>query len=234
MMKRLLPCIFSLLSFAGWAQTDTVQVVDESAVKAKVFSPAIRWDYGKSLTTLAGIEDKIEGSLFLLILNQYFVQADFGQGAVSPENALQNGEYTSEGQYFRVGGGYNIQIGLRSKLALGAQYAKAQFDDYGEAFYTSRSDIQDDFSLPFRRDNLTARWLELLIVSETMTRLNRKDTESKINNLFALGFEIRLKWMSAYDRISPLDVYAVPGFGRTVSQPAAAVNFFIKFYPFGS
>ena len=95
-----------------------------------------------------------------------------------------------------------------------------------------RSGSQDDYSEQFERKNLEARWVEMVLTSESKVRLKKSDPEARINQLFSLGFHLRLRVMSSYDRFSPIDVYSVPGYGRTVNNPNLALNLFLKFTPF--
>jgi|GEM_PF-618473 len=214
------------------AEMDT-DVADSVIEESKRFiSPSFTFDYGKAVGTMAGLENKFETTLTFLFLDQYYLIGEYGTATLSPANAFENGHYTSDGSYFRVGGGYLKNLNQKSKLGFGVRYSKSSFSDKGDILVKSASGIQDDYSKSFDRKNLTARWVELVITSESKLRLNKDKPESKLNELFSVGLFIRFKVMSTYDHFSPLDVYSVPGFGRTVSNVVPAANLYIRFHPF--
>ncbi|MFT7031159.1 MAG: hypothetical protein ACI83W_002340 [Marinoscillum sp.] len=230
-MKRLLLLIFSILAwFTGISQAKDSINIDSVATNAKVrfVQPSIVVDYGKIIYSLASNEDRYEAGLHLLFLDHYYLVGEYGIGNLAPENAIENGHYKSEGSYFRFGGGYLATISGTSKLGLGARYSVCQFQDEGTVLIQSPSEIQPDYERTFSRNNLEARWLELVLASESKLKLNKANPESGINQLFAIGFQLRLRLLSTYDRFTPYDVYAIPGYGRTVSNPALALNLIVK------
>lgn len=239
-MKRLLPHIFSLLiSWQAFAQIDSVMVADTSAMDTTAILPeepptivstSLLFDYGKAALSAAGFEDKYEGGLTFTFFDHYYIAGEYGVANLQPENALQNGNYSSEGSYFRVGGGYQVPIDAKNNLAFGVRYAQSKFTDQGEIF--QESEIQENYSKSFGPRKSEARWIEMVISSEGRLTPRKSNPENKINHLFYLGFHIRLRFMSSYDRYPLYDTYAVPGYGRTVNNPAPAVNLYLKFKPF--
>lgn len=244
-MKRLLPYIFSVLSLGAAAQTDSLVVntlpadttstdtdVVYDTVKLRFFNPSLQVDYGKLISTLAGIDVKYEGGLSLLFFEHVLLSAEYGYGKLSPDNAFKNGKYLSEGRYFRAGGGYSDQLGPKSLLGFGVYFGSSKFEHRGEVYIQSNSGVQEDFSKTFSRSNLEARWFELFLTSESLLQFNKTNPEARINQLFALGFNLRLRIMSSYDEDEPFDVYSIPGYGLNLRNTSPALNLFIKFYPF--
>lgn len=199
--------------------------------KVKILNIAFSFDYGKALTTIAGLSEKYEFGTSIVVAEHYHLIGELGNGILEPENAFRNGTYKSDGHYFRVGGGYLSQFNPSSKLGLSVLYASSKFEDQGTVFL--RSDAQDDFSESFSRRNLEARWWEMMITSESRIRFNKNDPKANINSLFALGFRLRLRFLTSYDNFELYEVYTIPGYGRTVNDPQLAANLYIKIYPFG-
>lgn len=235
-MRPLLPFIFSLLwATCLFGQADTVAVADTSAVPVKnqFVRLALRADYGKLLPTAFGLQNKWEGSAYLLFYNQFFLQADYGRGVLEPEGLITNGWYRSEGSYYRVGGGYNAQLNAQSKLGIGVQYALGEFTDEGVAEISSADGVQGNNVEINAPRSSEARWVEFLLTSETQTKISKKNPEARINQIVALGFDFRLRFMSVYyPRADRIDVLAIPGYGRLVNRPNPALNLFVKIYLF--
>jgi hypothetical protein len=241
-MKRLLLLIFNLLaiSTASLAQSDSLNVSSDSAivaeeipVKKRFVAPSFTFDYGKTAMTLAGFEDKLELGLSFLFYEQFYLTGEYGQATLNPENAIENGYYQSEGNYLRIGGGYLTNIDQKNKLGFGAVYAQSSFSDQWGYFVNSKTGVQSDFSEEYNRPGLSARWVELIITSETQLRLKKSDPESKLNKLFSAGMFIRLRLLSYYDKQdSPVDIYAIPGYGKVINDPVPAINLYLRFHPF--
>ena len=261
-MKLQLLFIFSLLSFGWLSaqdrnppakmppkgpppvMRDTVQVADTLiqdtttvAVEipkepAQPFSISVLIDYGKPAISIVSDEIKYEGGVNLLFFDHYSIIAEYGYGSLHPRNALQNGNYYSEGNYFRIGGGYMNNLDAKSKLGFSVRYGQSSFTDNGEVYVESASGIQEGYETTFGPRKSEGRWVELVITSESRIVFNKENPEAKINHLFSLGFHARLRFLSSYDRYPIYDTYAIPGYGRTVNNPNPAVNLFLRFTPF--
>ena len=246
-MKRSLLLFISLLG--AWflqAQTDSTALVTDSVytpTTSQEVTPdepqrflqlSLNLDYGKLIGQLPQFDEKYEAGASLLFFNQLLLTGEYGYGALTPESALINGSYSSEGTYFRLGGGYLRQISAQSKLGLSVLYASGQFSDRSTVITTSPSGVQPDFVETYQCNcgQQTARWYELVLNSESRLILSKENPESKINELFGLGFYLRARFLTSYDRyaLSPVDVYAIPGYGRTVNKPNLALNLFLKIY----
>lgn len=209
---------------------DTLDDLPKEPVKPIQF--AIVLDYGKPIVSLFSDETRYEAGLSLLFLNHYHLMGEYGVADLRPQTAYRNGYYESDGSYYRFGGGYLGQIKNTSKLGLSALYGISNFGHQGAGFLESLSGVQDPFSNRFEVDNLEARWLELVLTSESWIRFNKERPEAKINRLFALGFYFRLRFLISYDSFERNDVYSIPGYGRVVNDPQMAANLFLKIYPF--
>lgn len=207
--------------------------IDTAAIEKPVFfQSSLNIDYGKAGTTLAGFDEKYEAGVTLLFYNQYYLLGEYGMSTLSPENAFRNGSYTSEGTYFRIGGGVLKQLDLRSKMGLGVLYGVSEFKDGGAIFISSPSEVQGDYNNSFERGGLSARWIEFMLTSESRVILNSDKPEAFINHLISLGFYLRARFLSTYDRFTPVDVYTIPGYGRTVNNPNLALNLYLKIHLF--
>lgn len=241
-MKRLSLYIFSsLIVLATLAQeadstqtalSDSLTTMPAEQQPPQLLKPSLIWDYGKSITTAAGFDEKYEGSLTLLFYERYYLVGEIGKATLSPNNAIENGTYTSEGDYFRIGGGYMAPINATSRLGIGVNYAKSNYEDRGSAWIESSEEVQDDYEYKFGPRSGEARWIEAVITSESNLRLNKKNPDSKINQMFSIGFQLRMRFMSSYDRYPVIDVYSVPGYGRIVNNPNPALNIYLRFHPF--
>ncbi|MEQ8881651.1 MAG: hypothetical protein RLQ12_18545, partial [Cyclobacteriaceae bacterium] len=68
--------------------------------------------------------------------------------------------------------------------------------------------------------------------SEKKIRLNKDNISAWYNDIFAIGFNIRMRFLVTYDKDSPIDVYSIPGYGKTIDKSTPAVNLFVKLYLF--
>lgn len=214
----------------------TITTQDTSIVevpeKVRVIMPSLTIDYGKLATTAIGWDEKYEGALSFLFFEQYYIIGEYGKGILEPKSALSNGHYKSEGTYFRLGGGYFKEIKTGYRLGLGARFAQSNYSEQGEIFVKSAEGIQSDYSTSYYRPNLTARWIEIVLSSEAKVKLNKENAQAKINNLLALGFHFRVRIMGSYERFSPIDTYAIPGYGNVLNNPNLGINVYLKVYIF--
>ena len=210
--------------------SDTVTVADIPKEPAQPFSFSFIVDYGKPAVSFLSGETRYEGGLNLLFFDHYSLIGEYGFADLHPENGLQNGDYFSEGNYFRVGGGYLNNIGPKSKLGLSVRYGQSTFTDIYYTYQTSS--IQNDTEIVNGPRNSEARWVEVVLTSESRLIFDRANPENKINHLFSLGFHVRLRFLSSYDRYPVYDTYAIPGYGRTVNNPNPALNLYLRITPF--
>ncbi len=212
--------------------SDTVTVADVPKEPAQPFSFSFIVDYGKPAISFLSDETRYEGGLNLLFFDHYSIIGEYGFASLHPRNALQNGNYYAEGNYFRVGGGYLNNIGPKSKLGLSVRYGQSSFTDEGEIFIESSSGIQEGYETTFGPRKSEARWVEVVLTSESRLIFDKENPDNKINHLFSLGFHVRFRFLSSYDRYPTYDTYAIPGYGRTVNNPNPALNLHLRITPF--
>ncbi|WP_436516732.1 DUF6048 family protein [Ekhidna sp. To15] len=214
MVKHLLLFIFSLIVSLGcFAQTEEA----DSVVVKRTVSPSLYLDYGKLFTIPTNFETKYEGGVELLFLQKFPVIIEVGQAKLSPEGAYSNGIYESEGFYYRIGTGYYSQFLAKNKIGISLRYASSSFSENGRIFIESPSGTQNDFIQNIVREDLKATWYEVVVYSD-----------QKLTDLFTIGVNLRLRILAEYDEQSPVDVYSIPGYGRSFDKTIPAANFFLK------
>lgn len=213
--------------------SDVIATEEEEIEEPKrIFQPQVYIDYGKLATTAIGLENKLEGAVSFLFFEKFEAIAEFGQATLKPDHAYVNGNYESSGRYFRIGGGLMTPINAKSSIGLGIRYGLSQFEDQGRIEIQSSSGLQDDFSLPFNRNNLSARWWSAVLTSESRMVFKKAEPEAKINHLFKLGFFFRVRFLVTYENNdNPVEVYSIPGYGSAINNQQAALNLYLKFTP---
>ncbi|MFY0599039.1 MAG: hypothetical protein JXR03_05170 [Cyclobacteriaceae bacterium] len=239
-------CLFCCVSFAqeladstkyngvdSLAYQDPVLELDSSTlVPKRVFQPQVYIDYGKLISTVAGFDNKLEGAVSILFFEKLEAIVEFGTARLNPEFAYVNGNYKSTGDYFRFGGSYMAALNGKSSIGLGVRYGVSKFSDEGRIEIQSASGLQDDFNLPFARNNLSARWWSAVLTSESRFVFKKSDPQAKINHSVKFGFFFRMRFLVTYENDrDPIDVYSIPGYGSAINNQQAALNLFIKFTP---
>lgn len=180
-------------------------------------------DYGKLVTNVLHIGTKYEGTLSIRFNKHLGVLADIGYGDLSPDNAIQNGDYHSKGMYYRVGADYSFEIAPKTFLNIGAMYAFTTFNDEGTV--RIESEVWPSLSQSFERTNLHANWSEVVVTSLAPIMAN----SSTIWKHFYWGLKLRLRFLIDYPQPEIFDVYAIPGYGATHNRAVPAANIIIGF-----
>lgn len=180
-------------------------------------------DYGKLISTAAQFETKYEFNIAVQFVKSIRATLDYGYGALSPPNAIQNGTYTSSGNYYRVGLDYMFNIAPKTYLSLGGMYALSNFKDEGTVMI--QSEVWPSLNESFVRDELVANWAEFVITSEAPI-MNRD--EGFFSHLY-WGIKFRFRFLIDRPRPANFDVYAIPGYGRTWNDLVPAANLFITY-----
>ncbi len=196
---------------------------DSASTEPPNFAIYLSLDYGKLITTLAQLETKYEFSVGIKFSKHLRATADFGYAELKPQNAIQNGSYTSLGNYYRLGIEYMHTIAPKTTLSFGGMYATAIFKDEGSV--EIQSELWPLFNQSFERPDLTANWAEFVVTSEAAV-LNRDS--GFFNNLY-WGIKFRLRFIISKPTPENFDVYAIPGFGRTFNNVVPAANLFISY-----
>ncbi len=202
--------LLAMIAFAQDPEEDTVQTT-------RTVIPSIYVDYGKLLSIPFPEETKIEGGFELLFWNKVPLIVEAGSAKLSPEQAFSNGTYESNGFYYRIGTGIYSQFQLKNKLGLTVRYGSSSFDESRRITVESPSGLQNSLIESVESANLTANWYEVVIYSDR-----------RLNDLFSIGLNVRLRILQNYDQQSPIDVYAIPGYGRSFDKSIPAANLFLK------
>lgn len=204
-----------LASFQSFGQ-DSLDVASE--FKPFLSSIAVSVDYGKLAGQFLNTESKYEFGGQVELKDRFILIGEYGFSTLTPNDAYQNTDYQSEGSYYRVGLGYKVDFTAKNNIYFSARYAMASFKDRGTINITSASGIYDDLLEPFSRNDLSAQWFEVVMSSET-----------KLWKSLYTGFHLRFRIMDKYDKQEPLDVYSVPGYGRTFDRTIPALNLYVKY-----
>jgi hypothetical protein len=195
------------------------ELVNKDSIVYPFFSSAaVLYDYGKLIGLALDTESKYELGVQFEFKNRLIFIGEFGMATLEPNGAYQNGSYISKGNYFRVGLGWKIDMNPKNNFYFSLRYASASFEDSGEINITSTSGLYDRYVEVFRRNDLAATWYEFVLSSEM-----------KAWKGLYLGFHFRLRIMDKYDLQSPLDVYSIPGYGRTFDATIPALNLYVKY-----
>lgn len=218
MMPRLIYIISILLSTTFWANAQ-----DSTEVKQEKLALVINADYGKGIESLLGKQTKWEFGLGLVIKNKVAFNFEYGYGLLSPQSVINNGNYSSEGSYYRAGAEYVLTITSNRYLSFGGMFAASSFKDEGSV--TIISELWPSITETFERQNLSANWIEATLNSEgPVFRVN-----SGFLTNFYWGIRARVRIMITDLSRDDFEIYAVPGFGKTYSTVVPAVNFFLKY-----
>lgn len=226
---RYIVSILLALVFAnGVVAQDSLQVkpVEDSVIvhpKEKRTAIILGTDYGKLAPTAFNLDTKYEFNASLIVFKRLRINIDFGHGALQPKNAIENGSYTSTGDYYRGGLDYQFELAPKTYLALGGMYATSKFSDEGNV--QIQSDIWPSLNQSFMREDFTAQWAEFVLTSEK-TFLNRES--GFFANLY-VGIKLRLRFLIERPKPENFDIYAIPGYGRTFNNVVPAANLFVAY-----
>ncbi|MEL6562280.1 MAG: DUF6048 family protein [Bacteroidota bacterium] len=234
-MKRFIFFIFSLLIASLALGQEADSAADTLSPKKKVLSGfTILADAGKpGLAQLVDYENKLAFSAHLIFFDHFVLSGEYGTGEISPEQAFDNVNYTSDGNFFRYGIDYQVVIKTKNYLSIGFRRANADYSDQGSVFIQSASVLSDDYLRTFSRNSLSANWWEVVLGSETkLTPIKSKEEMNIIDKLldnFYFGLTYRLRFNLNYQQQEGIDTYTIPGYGRTFDNSTPAVNLFLKY-----
>jgi hypothetical protein len=191
---------------------------DTSQFKKNHFFKRVEFqlDYLKLLSLPSKFEKKAEVGSGFYLRNNFGMNIEIGYGKLTPENAYKNSDYTSEGFYGRVGINYLYEYQPGILLYIGAKYGASQFYDQGT--YTIETPLWQDYTASYKRTNLKADWAEIIIGSESTWK-----------GKFNLGFMTRYRILIDYPKFDDIEVYTIPGYGRTMQKAHLVVTLYIKY-----
>lgn len=176
----------------------------------------ISLDYLKLVSFALPSETKMEGGLAIITKPNIGISFEFGYAAKMPEEHFKNAEYRVEGFYGRAGLSYHYPFDPNTNFFLGAKYGMSNYQD--EATYTIESSLWTPYEDSFERTGLSGQWVEFIAGSE-----------SRFKGNFFFGFIFRFRALISHDNFTPLEVFSVPGYGRTMDKTIPAVNLYIKY-----
>lgn len=219
-------------------QEDSLQT--ELTPSKKPINLAFHIDYGKLLTLPFDFENKAEGGLALELFENIELLGEYGYWDKTSDQAIDNGTYNSTGSYYRVGAGFTFPFNTPgNRIGIGFRYASSSFEDAGSYSIAATDDLTTGFSESFERKDLSATWLSGVVTSVGLLKLRKSVPESPLNRMFRIGLQLRWRFLIERDRFSDpsnpevIEVYTIPGYGRTLADSNLALNFFIRIYPFG-
>ena len=225
----------SIESFDVSMDSETVDsltpTLDETdSIPPKIFYPFLRqasvvFDYGKLLGYLTGVEKKNELGIQLNIKKQFLFSMEAGMSTLDPNDSYRNTQYEIKGSYFRVGAGVMNAIDAKNLFSLSVRYGKSSFEDTGTVRISSASGIFDPYEESFTRKSLSASWYEFILGSEKRIKPMNPDLPAKL----AIGFNFRVRILIDYDSQEPIDVFAIPGYGRTFDKSVPAFNLYVRY-----
>jgi len=201
---------------AAVPETDTTEIKEPK----RFLTPSILLDYGKLLTYPLDFETKYEGGIELLFLERFALIGEFGTALLEPEEAYTNSIYESSGTYYRVGLGYVGPKDPEHNIGFYLRYGSATFDESIRVLIDSPTGVQDDPEVNFERTSLTANWWELALYTDKKLFKN--------SELLWIGLNLRFRILQSYDRQDVVDVYSIPGYGRSFDKTIPAANFFLR------
>ena len=217
--------IYSLIFLLGLVFPARAQ--DSLALDAKQSFVYVDIDYGKLIESAFGNQLKYEFGVGVVLSDHFNFVVEYGYGRLNPKNVINNGSYTSQGNYIRGGFSYVIKVAPQRFLSFGLLFAYSKFADEGRVQIDS--DIWDNFDELFKRDELSAQWMEIVISTEAPILRNSR---SYLSNIY-WGSKLRIRMMLSETATQDFDIYAVPGFGKRYNNVVPAVNLFLKFkFPF--
>jgi hypothetical protein len=200
----------------------------DSIQRKKPVSIGINWDYGKTALVMSNFETKHEIGLELRFFEKIQLVVEAGRAELTPPNAFLNADYFSSGDYMRVGAGYFTKLDERNQIGLGLRYGVSTFQDEVTINIESRSGFNDSYLRNEIREDLNANWFEVVMTSERSMMLNKGNPDAFINKLFSIGFLFRFRVLLDYTSFEPVDVYAIPGYGRSFDRRMPALNLFLR------
>lgn len=227
-MRQLRTYIISIIvivtPYFGYTQDSlAVETQDSLIIEESNFALNIYVDAGKGIESLFNKQVKWEFGVSVLAAQKYLFSAELGYGRLNPESVINNGSYTSEGNYYRAGIEYVFTISLKRYLSSGIMFAQANFNDYGNVQIVS--DLWDDVDETFERSDLSASWIEWIVNTEAPLFKVEKGLFSN----FYWGVRFRLRILISDITQPDFDIFAIPGYGKTFSNVVPAANLYIKY-----
>lgn len=152
---------------------------------------------------------------------RFYLTGDYGYARLSQNEAYYN--YSSEGNYFRVGFDYNF---IKKKnnpnvIFLGLRYAQNKFDEHLN--YSTNNGIETDGIWPeeeisIHNQEVTGNWVELV-----------GGLKVDVFKGLQLGFTGRYKIIPRIDGESSFSNYYLPGYGKRLRKTNWGISYYIGY-----
>lgn len=216
-----LVCLLILVSLPATAQNDSIPAEDKEEKQLSTgYVPFLRSvsvyaDIGKPALMWLDTEQKLEGGLQVTSGYGIALEATYGVAELRPEQVVENGTYYADGSYMRFSLGYQWVIKETNRIQLMGGYGMSRFDDGGTVVV--RSEVWDDYEAEYARQDLSASWAELTML-----------TESQVVPSVYVGLALRLRYLIETDDFSDFPVQSVPGYGFAFNTTTPAFNLFVR------
>lgn len=233
-MRPIYTCIFSFSFMAiaclvlvsdAYGQEEVVQEENElqdsiaQAYRENPFAIQIGLDLLKLGSFALDRETKYEGQVGFGYKRLTLV-LEAGHAFYASALAYKNSEdYSVEGDYYRVGLDYAFNIGPKSQIILGLRYGISTFGHQGT--FEVHSELWDNYiaTVPAsQKSGATANWGEVVLGSQSNIAKN-------------LYFGWYFRWRKILERTTydPIDIYYVPGYGKSIDNSVPAINLLLKY-----
>jgi hypothetical protein len=229
----------SSASMGSMTEEDTTMLVDQfqdlgNEMVADTIPPKkllsgveLKIDYGKLLLIWSDFETKYEAGLNFRFYERIVLATEFGGAELNPLKAYDNTlYYTISGMYGRVGLDYYTAYDPGNFYYVGIRYGMSNFED--EGIFLLESDFWEDYQEGFGSKDVTASWAEFVLGTETFLKVGKRAKKTGKSRLL-LGWNARLRFLTDFENREEPRIYAIPGYGRTFNNVAAALNFYIKY-----
>lgn len=161
-------------------------------------------------------ETKYEGQIGLSYRNITLI-AEAGYGYYASELAYKNSDdYEVEGNYYRIGIDYAFTLGVKSHLLLGLRYGQSSFQDKGT--FEIESELWNNYTYSVERTDAEANWGEFILGTQTQI----------MKNVY-FGWYFRFRKILDRTTYEPIDIYNIPGYGKSIDNSIPALNLFLKY-----
>jgi hypothetical protein len=145
----------------------------------------------------------------------YFLALEAGHSVRT--NILENGAYTNNGNYWRVGIDINMmkKDPLKNMFFMGFRFGHSKYDE--QLNYSDTTDF-GIFNKTHVNQGMKSNWIELTT-----------GLKIKVLKNFWMGYTARMKLFASYDKDQNLQSYDIPGYGLTYKTPWWGFNYYLMY-----
>jgi hypothetical protein len=145
----------------------------------------------------------------------YFLALEAGHSERT--NILENGAYTNNGNYWRVGIDINMmkKDPLKNMFFMGFRFGHSKYDE--QLNYSDTTDF-GIFNKTHVNQGMKSNWIELTT-----------GLKIKVLKNFWMGYTARMKLFASYDKDQNLQSYDIPGYGLTYKTPWWGFNYYLMY-----